>query len=321
MSDVFHRQSDRRERRAVFAGVLASFLALAAGVGFFYILRIAGVGVPEKSFADLSQILAPYVDIRTPEGDGPFPAVIILHGCGGQQPMHDRYAEIAMDAGAAAVIVDSLTPRGISRADALLYVCTGAILQGRERAGDLAVALDIARNDPRIDPARLAVAGWSHGGWTIMDLMTLDLARGRTPQGVRDTPVDALEGVGAAFLVYPFCQFPALARDRLMLHPATIDAVIGANDLVVGLADCVSIFRRESEQGREVSWEIWAALGHAFDDPDQPGPFSERRYDAAATARLEDTFARFIVNRLTGAALALDDDLNNAPRSPTPEAR
>ncbi len=330
MTPAGRRQENRRERRAVLMGLAASLLALAVGIGFFYILRIAGVGVPAMTRVELQSLLAPHIEVFLPEGDGPFPAVVLMHGCGGRQPMYDRYAALAVEAGVAAIVPDSFAPRGISRAEALTYVCTGALLQGRERAGDLAVVLDWAKEHPLVDSANLAVAGWSHGGWTIMDLMTMDLARGRGPQGLSDPPDDALAGVNAAFLIYPYCAFPALSRDRLMLHPASIDAVIGSDDRVVGLADCASTFAREAEQGREVSWEIWAGLGHSFDDPDQPAMLAQLRYDEDAAARLEQAFSDFLQRRLAPTPLGrlsqeerTDEATGSrtAPGSPVPEAQ
>jgi len=50
--------------------------------------------------------LCPHLRVVKPEGSGPFPVVVQMHGCGGVQPLQDRYARAASAAGVAAVIVD-----------------------------------------------------------------------------------------------------------------------------------------------------------------------------------------------------------------------
>ena len=79
-----------------------------------------------------------------PEGPGPFPVALILHGCGGKTPFLEAYARVAVEAGWAAVVVDSFAPRGISPLRAKLTVCTGTALRGLERSGDIfAMRLDL----------------------------------------------------------------------------------------------------------------------------------------------------------------------------------
>ncbi|HQR90388.1 MAG TPA: dienelactone hydrolase family protein, partial [Caulobacter sp.] len=76
-----------------------------------------------------------------PVGPGPFPVALILHGCGGKTPFLEAYAQTAVDAGYAAIVVDSLKPRGMSTLDAKLLVCTGVRLHGLKRAADLFAVL------------------------------------------------------------------------------------------------------------------------------------------------------------------------------------
>jgi dienelactone hydrolase len=72
-----------------------------------------------------------------PKGEAPHPLVLLLHGCGGAQPYLADYAAAAVEAGVAALIVDSFAPRGISRLNAHATVCTGLRLRGVERAMDV----------------------------------------------------------------------------------------------------------------------------------------------------------------------------------------
>ena len=49
-----------------------------------------------------------------PDGSGPFPAVVLLHGCGGIRPHFVQWAGAIRDMGYVALLVDSFRPRGIS---------------------------------------------------------------------------------------------------------------------------------------------------------------------------------------------------------------
>ncbi len=56
--------------------------------------------------------LSRYWDVRKPDGDGPFPLVVQMPGCGGKKPFQDTWAEIAQKtgvAGALALVLQILT--------------------------------------------------------------------------------------------------------------------------------------------------------------------------------------------------------------------
>ena len=52
--------------------------------------------------------------LNKPDGEGPFPAIVLLHGCGGIQPKRDhRWAERLSGWGYVTLQVDSFWPRGL----------------------------------------------------------------------------------------------------------------------------------------------------------------------------------------------------------------
>lgn len=224
--------------------------------------------------------LADHVSVQMPgSAEGPVPAVLLLAGCGGVRQLQHDYADVANEAGWAAVIVESFEARGIGRLGARLTVCTALRLRGAERAGDIFTALDIVRDDPRLDPDRLALAGWSHGGWTILDAMAMAEA-GEAP---------ALTGVQEAFLVYPYCGFLTRAGSRPIGDIPVTMTVVG-RDRVVSEAACRRLADARRAEGARIDWVYEPELTHAFDAPDQAAD-PRMRYDADGTARSHDRFA------------------------------
>ena len=180
--------------------------------------------------------LAPHFGVSRPALEGRVPAVLMLHGCGGLRPFMGDIAAVLTEAGAAAIIVDSYAPRRISRLAAFATVCTGARLQGRERAGDLFAAYAWARRQDFIDPARIAVAGWSHGGWTILDGLALRSgSEMERATGLTGLPEEPLDGLAAAFIVYPYAGVASLAGRRdWRIAPRSV-AIVAGRDHVVGV--------------------------------------------------------------------------------------
>lgn len=106
-----------------------------------------------------------------PAGQGPFPTVVALHGCGGLFRRNGELARREADwanrlvrAGYAVVLPDSFTARGLRE------ICTleERSISPRDRADDVAAAVEWLVQQPYVDNARLALMGWSHGAMSVM---------------------------------------------------------------------------------------------------------------------------------------------------------
>src|SRR5437899_3161608 len=98
-------------------------------------------------------------DLDFPSGAGPFPAVILAHGCGGIGVVQTAWAQVLRQWGYATFVVDSFRGRGLAE------VCTSAAtLTGIQRIPDAYGALRVLATHPRIDARRVALMGFSHGG-------------------------------------------------------------------------------------------------------------------------------------------------------------
>src|SRR5262245_10525666 len=108
-------------------------------------------------------------ELTMPSGAGPFPAVILLHGCFGIQPASRarllEYAAWYADRGYAGLVLDSFAPRGVST------LCLGGEPGPLTRALDAYRALEYLAGLGSIDPRRVVLQGHSHGGATVLNAL------------------------------------------------------------------------------------------------------------------------------------------------------
>jgi dienelactone hydrolase len=132
-----------------------------------------------------------------PAGDGPFPAVVILHDCSGLGPrssgMPWRWSSELTQRGYVTIWPDSFTPRG--RPKGLCTDPTPPGITSEQRAADAYAALAYLASLPFVDARRIAVMGGSHGG-------------SATLAAIVDTPANASRTnarFAAAIALYPAC--------------------------------------------------------------------------------------------------------------------
>jgi dienelactone hydrolase len=238
----------------------------------------------------LAARLEPHLHLRLPTGPGPFPVVVQMHGCGGLQAAQFAYAEAAAARGVAAVIVDSLAPRGIGKVEARLTVCTGTRLRGAERARDLSAVLLWLERQPWADKGRAAAAGWSHGGWSVMEALAAEPA---------DPRVAALKLVA---LFYPYAGPPARTAARGWgENRPRVFACLAGRDAVVGVRGPRRALERLRADGLSVSILDLPLASHAFDETEpSPDPRTRYRPDFAQEART--AYLEALTKALLGSA-------------------
>ncbi|MHC5347554.1 dienelactone hydrolase family protein [Metapseudomonas furukawaii] len=260
--------------------IALSLLACAALLGL-YPYR-AALLPQDMDLAAAEQRLAPHLSLHTPKGAGPFPTVLVFHGCSGQNPGFVRNVTAwLLPAGYAALFVDSHAARGI---EDWRPVCDGKQLWGNERALDVYAALALARRNPAVDGTQLALLGYSHGGWTILDALSYDGAAGH---GFPATGQNALAGVRGVIAYYPYCGFPAQLRAGLG-HPAPVLMFLGGKDHITDHQQCLSAVDGLSAERLELVQ--YAEADHVFDQRTdlntyQPGLAEDARKRALAFLR------------------------------------
>ena len=191
----------------------------------------------------------------------------------------DHYAQAALAQGVAVVTADSLTLRGLAGWRANALVCTGAVLRGAERAADLFALYHWLSEQDWVDPTRIAAAGWSHGGWTIMDAIAAGQDARRYCR-LKDLPDLPLKGLAAAILIYPYAGFPSMTIGRGWgAHRPKVFTLLAGRDAVVGTRMPGRAVDRLVRDGLAVDRRMLADATHAFDDDQAVHPQARFRAD------------------------------------------
>ncbi|MET0532403.1 MAG: dienelactone hydrolase family protein [Microvirga sp.] len=197
-----------------------------------------------------------------PAGDGPHPAIVALHGCGGlADPKGTLYAQYQawgdqlVAAGFAVLFPDSFAGRGVS---SLCRVQTRAIRTWRERVADANAARAWLQKQTFINPGRVSLLGWSNGAVT-----TLWAVRPR--RGIK--PKDEGPDFRSAAAFYPSCR--RLGATGWSARVPTLILVGGADDWTPG-HECEQMVA--GARGRSASAQIisYPKAHHYFDRPNLP---------------------------------------------------
>ena len=195
-------------------------------------------------------------ELRLPKGEGEkFPAVILLHGSGGLggtgSPI-DEWSRELNQLGVAAFAVDSFAGR------AIISTLIDQTQLGRlNMVADAYRALDVLAKHPRIDPARIAVMGFSRGGQSALySAMTrLYQAKGRS-NGLQ---------FAAHIAFYPDCM--TVYRNDTDVTGAPIRILHGTADNYDPIAPCRDYVERLLTAKRDVKLIEFPNAQHVFDSP------------------------------------------------------
>ncbi len=104
--------------------------------------------------------------MRMPKGEGPFPAIVLLHGCRGHlsDNVARHWPDYLTGLGYAVFVVDSYGPRGTNFCNQNSWLLnTGVVIQAEDALG----ALDYLATLPSVDANRVGVMGFSTGAVAI----------------------------------------------------------------------------------------------------------------------------------------------------------
>src|ERR1044072_5388678 len=225
--------------------------------------------------------------LTKPEGPGPFPAIVHLHGCGGLPKAFKAgtdkgfWSEKLIEWGYVVLVVDSFTTRGIEQA------CTTAGKGVASRIGDAYGALAYLSTLPFIDANRIGILGFSQGAIAAL-------------AAVRRREYELFENEADRKFKAVVAFYPSCSDDGTMTVPALI--LIGELDDWTPAAGCKHMMASRSGAGSPVRLIVSPAAHHGFDAMAlRPGRelFGHRiEYNESAAHQASEDVRRFLAEQL-----------------------
>jgi dienelactone hydrolase len=198
-----------------------------------------------------------------PALDGPRPAVVMMHGCGGlintRGSMNAREADYAArlaKAGYVVLVVDSFTPRGVRNMCApASYRSEVALARPKDAYG----ALIFLQGKPFVRPDRIGLIGWSQGGGAVLMTIRVHDSQGR--------PVELPHGDFRAAIAF----YPGACSERILKSgwetKIPFLVLMGEQDVWTPLEPCRSLLDHAIARGSPVELHTYAGAYHDFDFP------------------------------------------------------
>jgi len=165
MLSLKHHNDPANPMRVLSAITFLTLLAVASAAG------AAPLPVPHEVDIPLSNGLL-HAQLYKPDGAGPFPTVIALHGCGGlggrSEPVLPRYrdwAEQLLKAGSAVLLPDSYGSRELGPQ---CRVKERRVSARRERVADIMASRQWLEQQPWAVHDRISLLGWANGASALL---------------------------------------------------------------------------------------------------------------------------------------------------------
>lgn len=195
-----------------------------------------------------------------PEGSGPFPAIVALHGCDGlrerngdiRRPVED-WGQRLSAAGFVVVFPDSYGSRGLSQQ---CSARTPQIRPDRERVADSRAARDWLQQQDFVRKDRVSLLGWANGGIAALWVVRPSLE-----------PDDDRPDFRSAAVLYPGCR--RLGDTAWSARVPTL-ILIGALDNWTPAKHCEDMVKNARGRSAQVVIVKYKGAHHAFDYDNQP---------------------------------------------------
>lgn len=259
------------------------------------------------SSTPLSEANYPKMLLLKPDGDGPFPAVMLGHQCGGlvfskANPQAANWSMLDWakrfhDAGYVTLLLDFMGSRGAQQ------VCQGpqaGVTLGRT-VKDFYQSADFLRKLSYVKPDQVAMVGYSQGAL---------IALFNNSKSIREE-FRQRRGFDAYVSFYPPCRIMSLPPNRLMIDVVQKDIekphlfLLGGADNETPASDCEALVAPIKSAGKPVQLHTYPNETHCWDCKSlngftKPGRLGTVTYTYSETATL-DSFQRtkaFLVESL-----------------------
>lgn len=244
----------------------------------------AALSFPAKA-SELGFFSNYYNGIFKPPGNGPFPAVVLSHTCGGLRVSETKpWVEAGLKRGYVVLVIDSM--RGVKN-----NCFPPAPINNATRMRDMLDALEHLRKMPMVQPTKIGAIGFSQGSMINALLASKSAVEAVQPNAQR---------FAATVGLYGACQWPkgtyknnpnrSLSyvmqdTDQPLLY------LIAQDDLETPASTCENLLPALKEKGAPVEWHIYPGATHCWDcsalngftKTDFKGDRIIYRFDQAAT--------------------------------------
>ena len=231
-------------------------------------------------------------ELRIPRpGTERLPAVVFMHGSGGVNASHDRWAQEMLGMGIASFVMDSFTGRGIVETSS-----------DQTRLGRLAMivdayrALDMLARHPRIDPQRIALIGFSRGGQSVLYAGVRRFQRMHGPASLE---------YAAYIPFYAACNTTFREDGDVTARPIRIHH--GLADDYVPVAPCRPYVARLRAANKDIVLTEYPNAHHAFDNPANPQPIKAARSQSTRNCLMHEDPSGRVINDATGQVFTYKD--------------
>lgn len=212
---------------------------------------------PVQFEKEVKESIGPFTNIANatfkPPGAGPFPAVVLMHTCGGVRKPHIKeHAGTLLAAGYVVLVVDSFEPRGFPN-------CSVRLLSVSAGIADAYAALDSLASQPFVDRTRIYQIGYSWGG-IVATLLA-------SPQSA------SLAGTSARFTATVSHYSNCIYRDKQHFVLRDIDRpllmLMGERDDELPPGSCFPLLDELKANGQPVDWHVFPGTTHGWDQKGQ----------------------------------------------------
>jgi dienelactone hydrolase len=193
--------------------------------------------------------LEPHLDLRRPAGPGPFPAALLVPGCGGfgrkeSSAHHEGVAQRLQARGFVVARVDYLAARGMRS-------CHGASVGTSEIGQDVLAVAAHVRAAPDVRAASIVAIGESLGGGGVLAALG----------GARPGEAVLLD---RAIVYYPVCVGVAPWR-----APVPVLMLLGAQDGITPPDTCKALVSHVTDPAK-VEVHVYPGAPHGFNHAERP---------------------------------------------------
>jgi len=194
--------------------------------------------------------------LYTPEGKGPFPAIVVIHEWWGLNDWVKEQAAKLSDQGYVTLAIDLYRGKVATTPDEAHEIMRGVPEDRAKR--DLHAAVEFLKSQPNVNKDRLGSIGWCMGGGYSLDVALQEPT------------------LKADVINYGHLATDSASTEKIN---ASVLGIFGGQDRGIPVEDVKKFEQMLKQQGKKVEIVIYPDAGHAFENPNNKTGY--RAEDAA----------------------------------------